>query len=71
MAKTSTGTYGKGTTAANALNANLLQHPEIAKTLISLYPRYSMTYLLEKTRRHAAEKVLGDSSYFPFVRTVS
>ena len=58
-----TGTYGKDTTAANALNANLLQHPETARTLISLYPRYSMTYLLEKTRRHAAEKVLGDSSY--------
>ena len=53
MAVTSTGTYGKGTTAANALNANLLQHPEIARTLISLYPRYSMTYLLERTRRIA------------------
>jgi hypothetical protein len=63
MAVTSTGTYGKGTTAANALNANLLQHPEIARTLISLYPRYSMTYLLERTRRIAKEKVLGDSSY--------
>tara|TARA_R100001129_G_scaffold178137_2_gene153633 strand:- start:1823 stop:3325 length:1503 start_codon:yes stop_codon:yes gene_type:complete len=60
---TSTGTYGRGTTAANALNANLLQYPEIARTLISLYPRYSMTYLLERTRRFAAEKVLGDSSY--------
>ena len=63
MATTSTGTYGRGTTAANALNANLLQYPEIAKTLISLYPRYSMTYLLEHTRRHASEMVLGDSSY--------
>ena len=63
MAVTSTGTYGKGTTAANALNANLLQYPEIARTLISLYPRYSMTYLLERTRRIAKEKVLGDSSY--------
>jgi len=63
MAVTSTGTYGVGTTAANALNANLLQHPEIARTLISLYPRYSMTYLLERTRRIAKEKVLGDSSY--------
>jgi len=63
MAVTSTGTYGRGTTAANALNANLLQHPEIARTLISLYPRYSMTYLLERTRRIAKEKVLGDSSY--------
>jgi len=63
MAVTSTGTYGKGTTAANALNANLLQHPEIARTLISLYPRYSMTYLLERTRRMASEKVLGDNSY--------
>ena len=57
------GTYGKNTTAANALNTALLQHPEISRTMISLYPRYSMTYLLEKTRRHAAEKVLGDSSY--------
>lgn len=63
MAVTSTGTYGRGTTAANALNANLLQHPEIARTLISLYPRYSMTYLLERTRRMASEKVLGDNSY--------
>jgi hypothetical protein len=63
MAVTSTGTYGVGTTAANALNANLLQHPEIARTLISLYPRYSMTYLLERTRRMASEKVLGDNSY--------
>ncbi len=63
MAVTSTGTYGRGTTAANALNANLLQHPEIARTLISLYPRYSMTYLLERTRRMAKEKVLGDNSY--------
>ena len=63
MAVTSTGTYGQGTTAANALNANLLQHPEIARTLISLYPRYSMTYLLERTRRMASEKVLGDNSY--------
>jgi len=63
MAVTSTGTYGNGTSAANALNANLLQYPEIARTLISLYPRYSMTYLLERTRRMAKEKVLGDSSY--------
>ena len=63
MAVTSTGTYGRGTSAANALNANLLQYPEIARTLISLYPRYSMTYLLERTRRMAKEKVLGDSSY--------
>jgi len=63
MATIKSGTYGNGTTAANALNENLLQYPEIAKTLISLYPRYSMTYLLEHTRRHASEKVLGDSSY--------
>ena len=63
MATTKSGEYGVGTTAANALNANLLQHPEIARTLISLYPRYSMTYLLERTRRMAKEKVLGDSSY--------
>lgn len=63
MATTNTGSYGAGTTASNALNSNLLQYPEIARTLISLYPRYSMTYLLERTRRHAKEVVLGDSSY--------
>ena len=63
MAKFYTGTYGSGTTAENALNTALLQYPEIARTLISQYPRYSATYLLERTGRYAKEKVLGDNSF--------
>ena len=63
MAKFYTGTYGAGTTAENALNTALLQYPEIARTLISQYPRYAATYLLERTGRYAKEKVLGDNSF--------
>ena len=63
MARLYTGTYGSGTTAENALNTALLQYPEIARTLISQYPRYSATYLLERTGRFAKEKVLGDNSF--------
>ena len=63
MAKFYTGTYGSGTTAENALNTALLQYPEIARTLISQYPRYAATYLLERTGRYAKEKVLGDNSF--------
>ena len=57
------GTYGTGTLPENALNTALLQSPEIASALISLYPRYAMTYLLEKTGRYAAEKIIGDKTY--------
>jgi len=63
MARIYKGTYGSGTSPENALNTALLQYPEIAKTLIQQYPRYSATYLLEKTGRHASEKVLGDNSF--------
>ena len=63
MARLYTGTYGSGTTAENALNTALLQYPEIARTLISQYPRYSATYLLERTGRYAKEKVVGDNSF--------
>ena len=63
MAKLYTGTYGSGTTAENALNTALMQYPEIARTLIQQYPRYAATYLLERTGRYAAEKVLGDNSF--------
>ena len=63
MAKLYTGTYGSGTTAENALNTALMQYPEIARTLIQQYPRYAATYLLERTGRFAAEKVLGDNSF--------
>ena len=63
MARVYTGTYGSGTTAENALNTALMQYPEIARTLIQQYPRYAATYLLERTGRFAAEKVLGDNSF--------
>ena len=63
MAKLYTGTYGAGTTAENALNTALLQYPEIGRTIISQYPRYAATYLLERTGRYATEKVLGDNSF--------
>jgi hypothetical protein len=63
MAKVYTGTYGSGTSPENSLNTALLQYPEIAKTLIQQYPRYSATFLLEKTGRYAKEKVLGDNSF--------
>ena len=63
MAKLYTGTYGSGTTPENALNTALLQYPEIARTLIQQYPRYSATYLMERTGRFASEKVLGDNSF--------
>lgn len=57
------GTFGNGTTPENALNTALLQHPEIARTLIKQHPRYAATYLLERTGRYASEKVLGDNSF--------
>ena len=63
MATIYTGTYGSGTTAENALNTALMQYPEIARTLVKQYPRYAATYLLERTGRYAAEKVLGDNSF--------
>ena len=63
MAKVYSGEYGNGTTAENALNTALMQYPEIARTLIQQYPRYSATYLLERTGRFAQEKVLGDNSF--------
>lgn len=60
---TYSGTYGSGTTPENALNTALMQYPEIARTLIQQYPRYTATFLLERTGRFAAEKVLGDNSF--------
>jgi len=56
MAKVYTGTFGSGTSPENSLNTALLQYPEIARTLIQQYPRYSATFLLEKTGRFAKEK---------------
>tara|TARA_R100001440_G_scaffold34950_2_gene53963 strand:- start:1100 stop:2665 length:1566 start_codon:yes stop_codon:yes gene_type:complete len=63
MAKVYTGTFGSGTSPENSLNNALMQYPEIARTLIQQYPRYSATFLLERTGRFAQEKVLGDNSF--------
>ena len=63
MAKVYTGTYGKDTTDETALVTNLLKYPEIGKKIISQYPRFSLTYLLEAAGRSAAEKVIGDYAF--------
>ena len=41
----------------------MLKYPEIAKKIIELYPRYSMTYLLERLGFGASEKVIGGNSF--------
>jgi hypothetical protein len=63
MAKIYTGTYGKDTTDETALVTNLLKYPEIGKKIISQYPRFSLTYLLEAAGRNAAEKIIGDYAF--------
>ena len=50
-------------TSDNSLVNNMLKYPEIAKKIIELYPRYSMTYLLERLGFGASEKVIGGSSF--------
>ena len=61
--KISSGTYGAETTDETSLVSNLLKYPEIGKKLIELYPRYTLTYLLEAAGRQAAEKVIGDVAF--------
>ena len=61
--KVSSGTYGNATTDETSLVTNLIKYPEIGKKLIELYPRYTLTYLLEAAGRQAAEKVIGDSAF--------
>ena len=63
MARVYQGTYGKDTTDETALVTNLLKYPEIGKKIISQYPRFSLTYLLEAAGRNAAEKIIGDYSF--------
>ena len=63
MANVYTGTYGKDTTDETALVTNLLKYPEIGKKIISQYPRFSLTYLLEAAGRNAAEKIIGDYAF--------
>ena len=61
--KVYTGAYSSANQASNAVVTNLLKYPEIAKTLVDLHPRYTLTYLLEKAGRGAKEKVLGNNSF--------
>jgi hypothetical protein len=61
--KTSTGVFGAGTQQSNSLVAAELKHPEISSVLIQQYPRYALTYLLERTGRHANVEVAGDKSF--------
>jgi len=50
-------------TSDNSLVNNMLKYPEIASKIIELYPRYSMTYLLERLGFGASEKVIGGNSF--------
>ena len=50
-------------TSDNSLVNNMLKYPEIAKKIIELYPRYSMTYLLERLGFGASEKVIGADTF--------
>lgn len=61
--KTTNGTFGSGTQESNSLVSAMLKHPEIGSTLIQQYPRYALTYLLERTGRFANTKILGDKSF--------
>ena len=58
-----TGSYSSENQESNSVVSNLIKYPEIAKTLIDLYPRYSLTYLLEKAGRGSREKILGNNSF--------
>ena len=61
--KTTNGTFGSGTQESNSLVSAMLKHPEIGSTLIQQYPRYALTYLLERTGRFASTQLLGDKSF--------
>ena len=41
MAQIYAGLYGSDTLPENSLNTALMQYPEIARTLVKQYPRYS------------------------------
>ena len=61
--KTTSGSFGVGTQQSNSLVDAMLKYPEISSTLIQQYPRYALTYLLERTGRHANVKIAGDKSF--------
>ena len=61
--KTTNATFGTDTQMSNSLVSAMLKHPEISSTLIQQYPRYALTYLLERTGRYANVKIAGDKSF--------
>jgi len=61
--KTTSGSFGVGTQQSNSVVDAMLKYPEISSTLIQQYPRYALTYLLERTGRHAGLKIAGDKSF--------
>lgn len=61
--KTTSGSFGIETQASNSLVDAMLKHPEIGSTLIQQYPRFALTYLLERTGRFANVKIMGDKSF--------
>jgi len=61
--KTTSATFGLDTQMSNSLVDAMLKYPEISSTLIEQYPRYALTYLLERTGRFANVKILGDKSF--------
>ena len=61
--KTTSATFGLDTQVSNSLVSAMLKYPEISSTLIQQYPRYALTYLLERTGRFADVRVLGDKSF--------
>ena len=61
--KTTSATFGLDTQMSNSLVDAMLKYPEISSTLIQQYPRYALTYLLERTGRYANVKILGDKSF--------
>jgi len=61
--KTTNATFGTDTQVSNSLVSAMLKHPEISSTLIQQYPRYALTYLLERTGRYANVKIAGDKSF--------
>ena len=61
--KTTSGSFGIETQASNSLVDAMLKHPEIGSTLIQQYPRFALTYLLERTGRFASVKIMGDKSF--------
>lgn len=61
--KISQGTYGKDTQDYNALALNLLKKPEIAPTVLRLFPQFSLQYFVDGSNSFANEQVIGSNKH--------